>query len=96
VKSKIDLVIFDVDGVIFDSEPLHYRAKLEILRSYGLNETFDLKEYVGKPNKDLWSKIITENNLKVDPDKLEMRQFNLILGYIFKEHLTPTKGLWNY
>ena len=42
-ERKINLVIFDVDGVIFDSEPLHYRAKLEILQSFGLNETFDLK-----------------------------------------------------
>ena len=32
-ERKINLVIFDVDGVIFDSEPLHYRAKLEILQS---------------------------------------------------------------
>ncbi|EPR10484.1 HAD family hydrolase [Ruminiclostridium papyrosolvens] len=92
-KRKINLVIFDVDGVIFDSEPLHYRAKLEILQSYGLNETFNLKEYVGKPNRDLWTKVIKENNLNANPQELEMRQFNLILGYVEKEKIQPTKGL---
>ncbi|AEY67175.1 HAD family phosphatase [Clostridium sp. BNL1100] len=89
----VNLVIFDVDGVIFDSEPLHYRAKLEILQSYGLNETFNLKEYVGKSNKDLWTRIIKENNLNANPEELEMRQFNLILGYVKKEKIQPTNGL---
>ncbi len=93
MKNKINLVIFDVDGVILDSEPLHYNAKVEILRSYGLNETFDLKEYIGKPNKDLWSKIIKENHLDIEPGDLEMQQFNLILKYIENDHITPTKGL---
>ncbi len=92
-ERKINLVIFDVDGVIFDSEPLHYRAKLEILQSYGLNESFDLKEYVGKPNKDLWTRIINENNLNASHEELEMRQFNLILGYVKNENILPSKGL---
>lgn len=95
LKRKIKLAIFDVDGVIIDSEPLHYRAKLEILRSHGLGETFNLKEYVGKPNKDLWTKIIRENELNVNPGDLEMQQFDLILSYVYKEHLSPTKGLVN-
>ncbi len=93
LKSNIKLVIFDVDGVIFDSEPLHYRAKLDILHSYGLGETFDLKDYVGKPNKDLWTRIIKENKLNVSPGDLEMQQFDLIISYVYKEHLSPTKGL---
>ncbi len=94
-ERKINLVIFDVDGVIFDSEPLHYRAKLEILQSFGLNETFDLKEYVGKSNKELWTRIIKENNLNATPEELEIRQFNLILGYVRKENIPTTKGLEN-
>lgn len=93
MKNKINLVIFDVDGVIFDSEPLHYRAKLEILRSYGLDETFDLKKYIGRPNRDLWSKVIQENNLNAEPDDLELKQFNLILSYVYKEHPAPSRGL---
>ncbi len=93
MKHKIELVIFDVDGVLLDSEPLHYRAKVEILQSYGLGETFDLGEYVGKPNRDLWTRIIQENHLNADPSELEKRQFNLILSYIRGDHLTETKGL---
>ncbi len=95
LKTNIKMVIFDVDGVIFDSEPLHYRAKLEILHRYGLGETFNLKDYVGKPNKDLWTKIISENKLNVNPGDLEMLQFDLILSYVYKEHLSPSKGLVN-
>lgn len=94
MKHKFNLVIFDVDGVILDSEPLHYRAKVEILRSFSLDETFDLKEYVGMPNKDLWSRVILENHLEETPGDLEMRQFDLILSYIREDHLTETKGLF--
>ncbi|WP_369008516.1 HAD family hydrolase, partial [Klebsiella pneumoniae] len=33
----IKAVVFDMDGVLLDSEPLHDRTNIEILKSYGIN-----------------------------------------------------------
>ena len=49
-------VIFDMDGVIVDSEPRHERAFLEVLRElgYGDNHGFDFSQYVGLTDRQLW------------------------------------------
>jgi len=44
-------VIFDMDGVIVDSEPSHERAFLEVMRELGYGDTHGLRfaDYVGRP-----------------------------------------------
>lgn len=93
MNRKIQLVIFDMDGVILDSEPLHYRAKLKIFDSLGLKETFDLQKYVGRPNQELWARVIRENGLSEKPGDLERRQYQLILNDIRTERIQATAGL---
>lgn len=44
VGLQADAVIFDFDGIIVDTEPLHYRAFQRILEPYGLG--FSWQEYV--------------------------------------------------
>ena len=49
--------IFDMDGVIIDSEPIHARAKMATLREYGINlsaEEIGLDKYVGRSAKSFW------------------------------------------
>ncbi len=60
-------VIFDLDGVIVDSEPLHKEAWKRIFKEEGieLNEE-DLKDSIGTTNHILLKKVLAEKNLKVD------------------------------
>lgn len=53
-------VIFDMDGVIVDSEPRHERAYLEVVRELGYGETHGLRfaDYVGRTDKELWKDFI--------------------------------------
>ena len=47
--------IFDMDGVIIDSEPLHSRVKLETLKKYGLDFSESrLSYYMGRATKELF------------------------------------------
>ena len=49
--------IFDMDGVIIDSEHIHARAKLATLREYGVGlpvEELNLEHYVGRSAKEFW------------------------------------------
>lgn len=47
-------IVFDFDGVIVDSEPLHHRAFNQLLRSAGVSIDYDtyLRDYVGFDDRD--------------------------------------------
>ena len=57
-------VIFDMDGVIVDSEPRHERAFLEVVREigYGDNHDFRFADYVGRSDKELWVDFVAKHN----------------------------------
>lgn len=68
-------IIFDFDGVIVDSEPLHFRAFLRVARSLGI--TFDyqgyLRDYVGYDDRDAFRAMLEANRqaeLAHDPKQL--------------------------
>jgi len=49
-------VIFDMDGVIVDSEPRHERAFLQVLAElgYGDNHGLEFGSYIGRSDRDVW------------------------------------------
>ena len=55
-KNDFRAVIFDMDGVIVDSEPRHERAFLEVVRALGYGETHGViwADYVGRTDHELW------------------------------------------
>ena len=63
----LQAVIFDFDGVIADTEPLHFRAFNEVLGSYGIeiSQQAYYREYLGYSDHDCFE-IIKKSN----PDKL--------------------------
>lgn len=57
-------VIFDMDGVIVDSEPSHERAYLEVVRELGYGDTHGLRfaDYVGRSDEVLWQDFIARHS----------------------------------
>lgn len=53
-------IIFDFDGVIVDSEPLHYRAFVRVAKSLGYEMSWDdyLAEFVGYDDRDAFRVIL--------------------------------------
>jgi HAD superfamily hydrolase (TIGR01509 family) len=53
---QLQAVIFDMDGVIVDSEPRHERAFLEVVREIGYGDKLDLNfaDFIGRSDQDLW------------------------------------------
>ena len=49
-------VIFDMDGVIVDSEPRHERAFLEVLDEIGYGDRHGMRfaDYIGRTDTDMW------------------------------------------
>ena len=65
-------VIFDMDGVIVDSEPRHERAFLEVVREIGYENRHGLRfaDYVGRSDQELWVDFVTRNQPELSLDQL--------------------------
>jgi len=68
----VKVVIFDFDGVITDSEILHFRAFNRILSQFNfqIEKTEYYQEYLGLTDKDCYKALIEEGRLPVTLDKI--------------------------
>lgn len=55
-ERRIKLIIFDMDGVLFDSEAYHACAEKMMLSRCGIHE--ELREQAGKSHADIWKPLI--------------------------------------
>ena len=67
----IKAVIFDMDGVIVDSESTHVKIERELILQYGgsINPEF-LERFCGTTDSFFWQAIVKEFDLKVTPKHL--------------------------
>jgi len=66
-------VIFDMDGVIIDSEPLHLKIEREIVEEYGGRlSSKEYEEFVGTSDYHMWSSLKRRYNLKPSVEELIM------------------------
>jgi beta-phosphoglucomutase len=61
-------VVFDCDGVLVDSEPLHYEAFQEVLRPFGLSHDYDqyLRRYIGFDDRDAFVEVFRDASRPLD------------------------------
>ena len=76
----IKAFIFDMDGVIIDSEPLHIESDKMVGREFGIELTDEeLLQYVGMNDEWLWSKLAKKYKINTAIDEiLEMQYLNKI------------------
>lgn len=65
-------IAFDFDGVIVDSEPLHYRAFIEVVKPLGVVFSYEqyLERYIGYDDRDLFRAIFAELDDPLSADRL--------------------------
>jgi HAD superfamily hydrolase (TIGR01509 family) len=64
-------VLFDMDGVIVNSEPLHYKAYHEMYKEIGINITPTLhKSFTGKATLPICKELCEQFNLSIKPEAL--------------------------
>ena len=56
-------MIFDMDGVIVDSEPRHEQAFLDVVREIGYGDRLGLRfdDYIGRTDQELWADFIVQH-----------------------------------
>jgi HAD superfamily hydrolase (TIGR01509 family) len=79
-------LLFDMDGVLVDSEPMHTAVALKILASYGVHLTLkDLDRFAGTTMHYIFSTMKQEYQLTVAPETLIQQQLDHILDIVMKE-----------
>ena len=71
-STMIQGIVFDFDGVIVDTEPLHYRAFQEVMGAFGVE--FDYaeyqKRYIGFDDRDGFAAIAGDHDIGLDDVRL--------------------------
>jgi len=89
----IKAVIFDMDGVIVDSEPMHIEAEKRILLRYGVKiSTDELRTYTGTTAEFEFTDLIRKYNLNTTVDRL-FREKETLLFELLERKTRPTKGV---
>lgn len=80
--NNIRCIIFDMDGVIIDSEELHKKAYYETFEALDLEVSEDLyKTFTGSSTINAFQKLVSHFNLKEDPHELVLKKRNLYVNY---------------
>ena len=67
----IKAFIFDLDGVIIDSEPLHYEADKIVFREFGIElADGELDGYVGIDTRQMVTELRDKYNIETSVDDL--------------------------
>lgn len=86
--------IFDMDGVIIDSEPLHFESDRIVMREFGIELTDEeLNPYVGVDNLQMWSELREKYSIDLSIDELLERQHSSKLELLETEELETIRGI---
>jgi HAD superfamily hydrolase (TIGR01509 family) len=93
-------VIFDFDGVITDSEILHFRAFNRVLSRFSVEITMRdyYKTYLGLTDVDCFNLLISEGQLKTTRDKIEdlLKQKNEVFQELAKTEGRIIEGVHDF
>lgn len=91
----ISTVIFDMDGVIIDSEPIHTKIEQELFRELKLDiSEQEHNTLVGTSDKNFWQHIHSRYHLSEPVEVLMIRKNNLYIRHIAQNpEIQPMPGV---
>lgn len=82
LPKSLQCVIFDMDGVIIDSEEIHKKAYFETFENLGLNVTDDLyKTLTGSSTINAFQKLVEHFELNDNPEDLVLQKRQRYVNY---------------
>jgi HAD superfamily hydrolase (TIGR01509 family) len=86
--------IFDMDGVIINSEPIHDMVDMEVAAEFKIHlDHYRLQRYVGMRAKDVWKSIINEDQLPLTVEQLLVIADKRKVDFIEASYIQPIKGI---
>lgn len=89
----IKAVIFDMDGVIADTEPIHESARNILLSELGLDVETISARAIGRGKRAFWGEVVQQYRLPYTAEQLTVREFDYIMEIVGKMGLQPSAGL---
>ena len=88
-------IIFDMDGVIIDSEPIHTEIAIAVMQDFGGKPTSEeiYDEFVGVTNREMWSILRERHKLNVSLDQLMEKHREYKIKRFFNEPVPPIDGI---
>ena len=86
----IKAVIFDMDGVIADTEPLHKRARDRLLAALGLDVEEISPTAIGRSKRAFWGEVAAKYGLTYTADELTVKEFDALMTIVREERIRPT------
>jgi len=92
---NLKAVIFDMDGVILDSEPIYYQIETKFFRNLGISiSDEEYHTFVGLSMIEMWRRIKNNHNLKEVIGALVKSNNKVVFQYFSNsENLQPTPFL---
>jgi len=97
--TMLKAVIFDFDGIIVDTEPIHFQAFQSILQPLGLGYSWDeyLEKYIGFDDRDAFREAFSVTGTILDDEKLAelINRKAEFFERIVREGVQPYPGVIN-
>jgi len=79
---NISAIIWDLDGVLIDSEPYHIEAEIETMGQYGIRLTHSIaKEYLGVKLEDYFTDIVSRFGVSIPAGEMIKKHYNTLIRY---------------
>ena len=87
-------IAFDMDGVLIDSQPLHYEIDMAVLKACGYPANLEtVTPYTGVSNPDRWPEYKKSLALPQSVDRLIELQTTIMIETFNNANLTPIEGI---
>jgi len=91
----IQTVIFDMDGVIIDSEPVYFKIDKQMFEELNIAVSFEEHcSYVGTSSQNMWNAIIMKHGIADQAEELMKKEYSLYLEHLANaDDLQPIDGV---
>ncbi|UZW15257.1 HAD family phosphatase [Clostridium pasteurianum] len=86
--------IFDMDGVIIDSEPIHFEIDTKTMKHFGVEiSNKELEKYVGMTNPEMWKLIKDDYNITESINEIINYQLGSKIKILRESNIEPIEGI---
>ena len=93
---NFNTILFDMDGVLVLSEPLHYQAWINVIKNIGLDgNSLKEEDVIGYTDRQISDNLIQRLNLDLESDQLLSRKTEAFLS-VMKNGIPKVAGLQRF